>query len=145
MISMNLNDCRQKDRDRAETSEDQFYLQDSRSYVGNDILWWAKYGKGYTTDLRKAEVFTRSRAFRQNAMRETDRPWPKQYIDERTRPVVDMQYADLKQALGSEYHLVKHPPKPKRETYRCYYCGIFLSQEQYYCGSCQKCGGDNRP
>lgn len=30
-----------------------FYLQDSRSYVGNDVLWWAKGGgEGYTTDLR---------------------------------------------------------------------------------------------
>ena len=70
----------------------QFYLQDSRDYVGNDVLWWKKDGKGYTTDLREAEVYSKDAAVRQHNCRETDIPWPKDYIDARTRPAVDMQY-----------------------------------------------------
>lgn len=32
-----------------------YYVQDSRSYVGNAVLWHAKNGCGYVTDLAKAE------------------------------------------------------------------------------------------
>ena len=74
-----------------EAGADAWYLQDSRDYVGNDVLWWAASG-GYTTDLSKAEVFTKNSAFRQASMRDTDKPWPKAYIDRKARPAVDMQY-----------------------------------------------------
>ena len=70
---------------------EQFYLQDKRQYVGNDLLFWAKDGKGYTTDLRKAHVYTKEEAFKQNRMRDTDIPWPKEYIDSKVRPAVDHQ------------------------------------------------------
>lgn len=76
-----------------------FYLQDKRQYVGNDLLFWAKDGKGYTTDVSKAEIYTKEKAFAQNRSRETDVPWPKSYIDERTRPAVDHQYVDIETAL----------------------------------------------
>ena len=75
-----------------------FYLQDSRQYVGNDILWWAAHG-GYTTDVSKAKVFTRDEAVAQNKGRASDKPWPKTYVDERTRPVVDIQDANYSEAL----------------------------------------------
>ncbi|MFG0851903.1 hypothetical protein ACF8R4_12950 [Pseudomonas sp. FYR_2] len=35
----------------------QFYLQDSRSHVGDGLMFWA-LGGGYTTNLDKAELFT---------------------------------------------------------------------------------------
>lgn len=67
--------------------EQLFYLQDSRQYVGNDILWWARNGAGYTTSL----------------------------LDGRTRPAVAMQYVDRKDALkGSGVKIIK--PKRKRPT-----------------------------
>ena len=72
-------------------SQTLFYLQDKRSYVGNDVLWWAKNGNGYTTDLRKAHVYTEDEANAQHKMRETDIPWEKEFIDSISRPVVDMQ------------------------------------------------------
>jgi len=78
-----------------------YYLQDSRGYVGNDILFWAKGGSGYTTDVSNAEIYTKERAYRQHACRETDVPWPKEYIDSHTRPAVDMQYVSLKEALDA--------------------------------------------
>ena len=76
----------------------EYYLQDTRQYVGNDVLFW-RDGGGYTTDVSKAEIFTEERAFRQHDCRETDRPWPKEYIDEHTRPAVDHQYIDYEMAM----------------------------------------------
>lgn len=79
--------------------EDQYYLQDSRGYVGNGILWWAKNGAGYTTDVSKAHVFSKDEAIKKNRNRDTDKPWPKSYIDNKTTPVVDMQNARIEVAL----------------------------------------------
>ena len=75
-----------------------YYLQDKRGYVGNDILWWCD-GGGYTTDLNKAEVFTKAEAFKQYESRKTDVPWPKKYIDRHTIHVIDMQYVDYGMAM----------------------------------------------
>jgi len=123
---------------------DEFYLQDSRSYVGNDMLFWAADGKGYTTDMRKAEVYTREKALAQHQCRETDIPWPKAYIDARTRPAVDMQYVKRDEALaGTGIELIK--PKRERHQDRCGSCGCFISSVQLYCEPCPKCGADNQP
>lgn len=70
-----------------------FYLQDSRGYVGNNVSWWAQ-GGSYTTNLENAKAFTLDEAQRQHDSRETDIPWPQNYIDARSRLVVDMQYLD---------------------------------------------------
>jgi hypothetical protein len=123
----------------------EFYLQDSRTYVGNDMLWWAKDGKGYTTDLSQAQVYTKDEAVGQHQSRETDIPWPKSYIDARTRPAVDMQYCKRAEALaGTGIALIK-PRKPRVETYNCTGCGRFISDTERYMRDCQNCGADNRP
>lgn len=80
---------------------DGWYLQDTRSYVGNDVLFWAQDSNGYTTDVSKAHVFTQEEAFRQAAMRGVDRAWPKAYIDGKTRPAVDMQYIKHEDAIAA--------------------------------------------
>jgi hypothetical protein len=80
-------------------SEKLFYMQDNRQYVGNDISWWAKSGAGYTTDVTKAEVWEERPAMLQNKRRESDVPWPKNYIDAHTRPVVDIQCVDYEIAM----------------------------------------------
>ena len=74
-------------------------MQDTRQIAGNDMMWWAKGGKGYTSDLSKAEVFTKEAADRQHQCRDTDLPWPKEYIDNKTRPAVDFQYVNHDEAL----------------------------------------------
>lgn len=84
----------------ARAAADEWYLQDTRQHVGNDVLWWGMPG-GYTTDVRKAQVFTRDAAYRQAKVRDTDRPWPKAYIDGKTRPAVDFQYLDHAEALAT--------------------------------------------
>jgi len=122
-----------------------FYLQDNRSYVGNDILWWAKDARGYTTDLTKAHIYTKDDAVKQNQCRETDIPWPKDYIDARSRPVVDMQYVRVKEALKGTGIKLNKPKPHKKTTYRCGGCGKFMSEYQLYSGPCTKCDQDNRP
>jgi len=77
---------------------DEFYLQDSRSYVGNDMSFWAK-GGGYTTDVSKAQVYTKLQAVSQHESRNSDIPWTKAYIDSKTRPAVDMQYVNHNEAM----------------------------------------------
>lgn len=122
-----------------------FYMQDSRGYVGNDVLWWAKGGNGYTTDLSKAEVYGLEQAQQMHNARPSDIPWPKDYIDQKTRPAVDMQYIRRDEALaGTGIELVK-PKKAKKELINCHQCGRFLSEAQLWAGECPKCGADNRP
>ena len=124
---------------------DEFYLQDSRGYVGNDVLWWAKDGNGYTTDLSKAQTYTKEEAQRMHTSRPSDIPWPKPYIDAKTRPAVDMQYIKRDEALaGTGIELVK-PVKAKPDRLSCGVCGRFLSAADFWSGCCPKCGSDSRP
>jgi hypothetical protein len=122
-----------------------FYLQDSRSYVGNDVLWWAKNGNGYTTDLRDAHTYTKEDAQAQHDARETDIPWPKEYIDAKTRPAVDMQYIKKTEALAGTGIVLRKPERPKPYKFNCSGCGRFLNDVDRYCEDCPNCGTDNRP
>jgi len=125
--------------------DDEYYLQDSRSNVGNDMLFWKKDGKGYTTNLREAHVYTKDEAVSQHQCRETDIPWPKDYIDAKTRPVVDFQYVSVTDALKDTGITLIKPQRPKKELYKCGGCGEFKSEFQFYSAPCKKCGCDNRP
>jgi len=123
-----------------------YYLQDSRSYVGNDILFWADAG-GYTTNVSKAEKFDKEKVIEMHNSRITDIPWPVKYIDEKTRPAVDMQYVDIQTALHGTGITLAQPEKPKREKYKCEDCGQFVTEEEYssriYAGHpCRNCEDD---
>jgi rRNA maturation endonuclease Nob1 len=85
---------------------DQFYLQDSRdhAYVGDGLSFWGFKGAGYVTDLGKAEVFTIEQA---QGHRDTDIPWPRDYIDARARVGVDCQYVTLSEALDRHPNAVE--------------------------------------
>ncbi|RKZ85380.1 MAG: hypothetical protein DRQ39_07205 [Gammaproteobacteria bacterium] len=121
-----------------------YYLQDSRTIVGNDLMWWAKNGHGYTSDVSRAEIYSKEDAVRQNQSRETDVPWPKDYIDSKTRPVVDCQVIDIEIALQDRGIVLAEPPKPIKEIFNCMGCGQFLSEVDYYQG-CPNCDMDHRP
>lgn len=69
---------------------DLFYLQDSRGLVGDNLMFWA-IGGGYTSDIRKAEHFSKDAAIAQHQSRESDIPWPADYIQARFYTAVDMQ------------------------------------------------------
>ncbi|MDN8078330.1 hypothetical protein [Burkholderia multivorans] len=123
---------------------DLFYVQDSRNYVGNDVMWWALGGNGYTTDLRRAQTYTREEAQAMHNERTTDIPWPKEYIDGKTRPAVDMQYISRVAILAAGITLAK-PKKQRSYTPNCAGCGRFLRDTDRYAFDCPNCGTDNRP
>lgn len=135
-----------KKADSRPKKEKQYYLQDSRGYAGNIIIWWGMGRRGYTSDLRKAHVFSEEEAISQNKCRATDIPWPKSYVDSKGHPtVVDMQYVKIKEALkGTGIKLAKEK-KYRSPTINCYGCGRFLSIRQVYEMNCPKCGADNSP
>lgn len=111
-----------------------YYIQDSRSYVGNAMLWWAKNGNGYTTDLFKAETYTKEEAQKIHDNRETDIPWSKSYIDEKTQCTVDVQYVKRKDdQIGIN---LKKAKKMIPDMFRCSFCGSFMNRYQYYADCC---------
>ena len=79
------------------TQEDGYYRQDSRSMVGNDMLWW-KRGGGYTTNLDEAEIFAEGAI----STRDTDIAWPVAYIRSKSRPAVDFQYVSRSDAAAGD-------------------------------------------
>jgi hypothetical protein len=126
-------------------TEELFYLQDSRSYVGNDVLFWAIGGNGYTTDVSKAQTYSKEDVQQMHVGRPSDIPWPKSYIDGKTRPAVDMQYIKRAEALdGTGIEIVKFV-KESAERLRCGGCGAFISAANLWAGECPRCGTDNRP
>jgi hypothetical protein len=111
-------------------ADDRYYLQDSRGYVGNDMLFWAIDGKGYTTDMRNAHVYTKAEAVAQHEQRVTDIPWPKSYIDERTRPAVDMQHVKRGDALAGTGIELRKPPRkqPACEQAEAFRAGVEIGR-----------------
>jgi hypothetical protein len=104
----------------------QYYLQDSRANVGDNLMFWAKHG-GYTSNVSAADLFSEDEAFRQNHSRPSDIPWPSSYIDTRTRLVVDMQYVKADEAQTYTEDEMFYLQSPGRD-----YIGndiLFLSDE----------------
>lgn len=80
-------------------SAELYFLQDSRGTVGNSLMWWAGDGNGYSSDLSKADLYTRDEAIAKHRSRPSDVPWPQHYVTARQRIVVDMQYLDRAEAV----------------------------------------------
>lgn len=76
---------------------DLFFLQDSRSNVGSRAMFWRE-GGGYTSNLNEAEQFKREPAVKQYECRETDLPWPVEYVRNRAEVGVDCQYLTKSEA-----------------------------------------------
>jgi hypothetical protein len=76
---------------------DLFFLQDSRSNVGSRAMFW-RNGGGYTSNLDEAEQFSWEHALKQYECRETDLPWPVDYVRTRAEVGVDCQYISRSEA-----------------------------------------------
>lgn len=76
-----------------------FYLQEYDRSSSNTMLWWAHGDRGYTTDITKAQTYTKAQAQAYHDQQATTVPWPKAYIDARTRLTVDMQTCHPREAL----------------------------------------------
>jgi hypothetical protein len=69
----------------------EYYIQDTRSYVGNAVVWWRPEGKGYTTNIDEAGLFTRKKAALIQANRATDKAWPEEAVRGAILRYVDAQ------------------------------------------------------
>lgn len=65
-----------------------YYVQDSRTFVGNCVSWWRTKGSGYTCDIDDAGVYKGAATL---SMRDTDVPWPVDVALRNTQRFVDMQ------------------------------------------------------
>jgi hypothetical protein len=57
-----------------------FYVQDTRTKIGNCALFWAKNAAGYTCDLDQAHVYTKEEILGKT-WRKTDVPRDKAEVD----------------------------------------------------------------
>lgn len=100
-------------KEQASSGPRSYFLQDSRGNVGDNLMFWAKDGKGYTSDVNQAQPYPESEAFDQHESRITDVPWPTDYIEGRVRPVVDMQYIKRDEATAfqdsAQFYLESNP------------------------------------
>lgn len=76
-----------------------YFLQDTRTMVGNCMVFWRKGSRGYTTNLDDAETFTIEEAL---SHRETDRPWSVDLMYELAKPRVDHQDLPRPEQLPKE-------------------------------------------
>jgi len=79
---------------------DEYFLQDTRSYVGNCPMWWAEGGSGYTARIDKAQRYKREDALRMTNSRGSDVAWPCSEIVPLQRPTIDVQ--DLPRSVDAQ-------------------------------------------
>lgn len=79
---------------------DQYYIQDTRQFVGNCIIFWTANKGGYTTKLAEAGKYSKEEAERITANRSSDKAWPCNHIDSIAERTVDDQRKDYSMALG---------------------------------------------
>lgn len=99
-----------------------YYLQDKRTIVGNSISFWAINGRGYTCDVRCAQVWTKEELIKLNYWEENEfntkyKPWPKEEIDRLVQFHVDHQDLRYKGEYGTKYpHTIRfHRPDLMRD------------------------------
>lgn len=68
-----------------------YFIQDTRQYVGNCVLWWAKDGAGYTTHLDEAWEVEEAKAREIESNRSTDKAIPAKLARASASIQVDMQ------------------------------------------------------
>lgn len=75
-----------------EKNTELFYLQDSRSFVGSNVVFWNIGGHGYGTNLDKIQTYTSEQAQRMHSNRITDIPLSMPLVDKLSIKAVDHQY-----------------------------------------------------
>lgn len=70
-----------------------FFIQNG--FVGNSVLWWALNSNGYTTDITRAQKYTKKEVLERFVCgREEDRIWEANHVLQNIRQHVDGQYLD---------------------------------------------------
>ena len=71
-----------------------FYIQNG--FVGNSILWWALQDRGYTSDIDRAQTYTKAEVlkyFLNNSDRQ-DKIWCASHVQQHIKKHVEHQYLD---------------------------------------------------
>lgn len=129
-----------KEAEAAQIIDDHYYVQVKNHFDGNDAYWVTKPSKS-TTDLSQARLYVKD----DPAVGEHVQFWPQSYIRSQTRSSVAAKDVDLHKALDGTGIQIKKPKKQRKEVLHCNGCGSFISDVNYYAGSCAKCGTENRP
>jgi len=58
----------------------QYYIQDTRSFVGDSVLFWRPDGSGYTIKIDRAGLYTEADAKRICRNRDTDKMIPEDVV-----------------------------------------------------------------
>ena len=82
--------------------EKKYYIRDSRSYVGNNLVFWAKGSSGYTCHIGDAELYTEEEAQSIHANRKTDVPMLKEEVEAAATLQVDVQLLRKNREDGGE-------------------------------------------
>ena len=85
------------ERDLTRYIDEKYYIH-SGDYVGNSMLWWALEGKGYTTDLDKAEKYSMDDA-KDICKDGKNTAYLVDYINRRVSKSVDMQNISPSESL----------------------------------------------
>jgi hypothetical protein len=84
--------------------EQLFYVQDTRQFVGNCVLWWCPDGQGYTCKIDQAGRYTAAQCV---GMRDTDRPWRCEVVDAVVVRHVDAQRLPSRKTLADALLLIE--------------------------------------
>lgn len=107
-----------------------YYVQDSRYYLGNTVVWLCIDGK-HTDDVNKAKVFTADEARVLTGGKDFYVSWPKIYIDKKTRPTVDMRHIERREGERAVKSIVTYLPQ-------CSHCDDIISEATCYLHGCDK-------
>ena len=89
--------------------ENLFYLQDSRSFTGSNVVFWQLGDCGYGSDLGKSQVYTQAEAQRRHDNRNSDIPLLKSLVDELSITAVDHQVLpEAETEDSSDEYVVQH-------------------------------------
>lgn len=77
-----------------------FHIWDTRSFVGNAVLWWGPNSSGYTTHLDQAGEYEEEEARRIERLRGTDRAVPVEIA--RACATMQVNADRLRDALGKD-------------------------------------------
>lgn len=110
---------------------------------GNDVLFVGEQGRTY--DFEDAAAFELEEACELAAENSNYRIHPYDDIAAIARTTIDATHVRPRACADFAGFTLNEPPKPRKPVYRCYGCGVFMSEYQFYASDCRKCGQSNRP
>ncbi len=93
-----IEELKKEDRISNLSDDETYYVQDSRNYVGNAVLWYGLNNNGYPTDLKQAQKYTGAE-LKKRTWRDTDVIWESEHVETAVREYVDMQYLNKENSI----------------------------------------------